>query len=387
MKYDFDKMTDRRGINSLKWDVGETELPLWVADMDFEVCPAIVSAMEERLKKPTFGYNIIPDEWYSAYINWWSERHGLKMERDALFFSAGVVPSISSIIRRLTLPAEKVLIQTPVYNIFFNSIYNNGRFIKESPLNCDRGVYGMDFAALDKDLSDPQVTLMILCNPHNPIGKNWDRETLAEIGRLCDKHNVKVISDEIHCDVQAPGASYVPFATASDTCKKISVTLVAPTKAFNIAGLQTSAVYVPDSALRRTVVRGLNNDEIAEPNTFAVCAAVAAFERGGEWLEQMNAYVSENKKIVYDFIESGIPLLKTIRGDATYLVWIDAGAVCEDSVTLTRFVREKTGLYLSDGAEYGDAGRRFLRMNATCPKTRLYDALQRLLAAVQMYLQ
>ena len=350
MKYDFDKVVNRRNTNSLKWDISEGELPMWVADMDFEAAPEIRSAIERRAAHGIFGYTVIPDKWYDAYIGWWRCRHNFGIEKEWLIFCTGVVPAISSIVRKLTTPNENVLICTPVYNIFFNSIINNGRRVLECPLAYDGEKYEIDFADLEEKLSDPQTTLMILCNPHNPVGKIWDRETLSEIGRLCEKYRVTVISDEIHCDLTEPEKEYIPFASVSDACEKISITCVAPTKAFNIAGLQTSAVIVADPFLRHKVWRGLNTDEIAEPNVFAVDAAIAAFTEGGSWLDALRGYISKNRAIVSDFLKKELSALNLVPSEATYLLWIDCSSVTDDSVEFTEFLRRETGLYLSDGA-------------------------------------
>lgn len=385
MNYDFDKVTDRRNTNSLKWDVGEDVLPMWVADMDFEAAPEIRAALKKRVGHGIFGYTVIPDEWYSAYIGWWSRRHHFEIEKDWLVFCTGVVPAISSIVRKLTTPNENVLICTPVYNIFFNSIINNGCRVLECPLVYDGDKYEIDFIDLEKKLSDPQTTLMILCNPHNPVGKIWGRETLAEIGRLCEKHHVTVISDEIHCDLTAPGKEYIPFASASETCKNISITCVAPTKAFNIAGLQTSAVIVAEPFLRHKVWRALNTDEIAEPNAFAVDAAIAAFTKGENWLDALRAYIHKNRQTVTGFLESNLSELKLVSAEATYLLWIDCSAVTDDSVGFTEFLRREAGLYLSDGAEYGETGRKFVRMNIACPISTLRDGLSRLKTGTEKY--
>lgn len=275
MKYDFDTVPDRRGTDSLKWETAG-ELPMWVADMDFRTAPEIAAALNARLARDVFGYGIVPGAWYDAVCGWWETRHGFRMEKDWLLFCTGVVPALSSAVRKLTSVGENVLVQTPVYNIFFNSIVNNGRNVVESPLVYDGG-YRIDFADLEEKMSDPQTTLMLLCNPHNPVGKIWDRETLAHIGRLAAEHHVTVVSDEIHCDLTDPGREYVPFASASEICRGLSVTCIAPTKAFNLAGLQTAAVCVPDPVLRHKMWRALNTDEVAEPNSFAVPAAIAAF--------------------------------------------------------------------------------------------------------------
>ena len=306
MKYNFDQVINRRNTNSLKWDVKENELPMWVADMDFETAPEIQEAIQKRAAHGIFGYSILPDEWYEAYIGWWERRHHVTFEKDWLIFTTGVVPAISSIVRKLTTPAEKVVIQTPVYNIFYNSILNNGRVVLESPLQYDGKEYHMDLADLEKKLSDPQTGLMILCNPQNPTGKIWDRETLAKVGELCAKYHVVVVSDEIHCDLTDPQKEYIPFASVSEICAQNSITCIAPTKAFNIAGMQTAAVVVPNDTLRHKVWRGLNTDEVAEPNVFAVDAAIAAFTKGEPWLNALREYIAENKKQVVAFLEKEI---------------------------------------------------------------------------------
>ena len=307
------------------------------------------------------------------------------MERDWLIFCTGVVPAISSIVRKLTTPAEKVLIQTPVYNIFFNSILNNGRQVLESPLRYDGKEYRIDFADLEEKLSDPQTALMILCNPHNPTGKIWDRQTLEKIGALCSRHHVTVVSDEIHCDLTDPGESYVPFASVSETCRQISITCMAPTKAFNLAGLQTAAVSVPDEVLRHKVWRALNTDEAAEPNAFAVEAAVAAFTRGADWLDALRDYLHENKKLAEAYIEKEIPDVRAVASQATYLLWLDCSGLIGCGREAAGFLRRETGLYLSEGSQYGGNGADFLRMNIACPRAVLKDGLERLKNGLAAY--
>lgn len=385
MTYDFDTPTERRNTNSLKWDVAEGELPMWVADMDFQTAPEIREAIMKRAEHGIFGYSVIPDAWYEAYIQWWKMRHGYTMERDWLIFCTGVVPAISSIVRKMTTPAEKVLIQTPVYNIFFNSILNNGRQVLESPLRYDGKEYRIDFADLEEKLSDPQTALMILCNPHNPTGKIWDRQTLEKIGALCSRHHVTVVSDEIHCDLTDPGESYVPFASVSETCRQISITCMAPTKAFNLAGLQTAAVSVPDEVLRHKVWRALNTDEAAEPNAFAVEAAVAAFTRGADWLDALRAYLYENKKLAEAYIEKEIPDVRAVASQATYLLWLDCSGLIGCGREAAGFLRRETGLYLSEGSQYGGNGADFLRMNIACPRAVLKDGLERLKNGLAAY--
>ena len=399
MKYDFDKVIDRKNTDSYKWDIREGELPMWVADMDFQAAPEIIDAMRKRLDHGVFGYGEVPDEWYQAYINWWRERHNFEIDKRWLVFCTGVVPAISTCVRKLTTPAEKVLVQTPVYNIFFNSIHNNGRNILENPLRLVNKAeklttvnngeieynYEMDFEDLESKLSDPQTTLMILCNPQNPSGKIWDKETLVKVGELCAKYNVTVISDEIHCDITEPGAEYIPFASVSDTCRDISVTCIAASKAFNLAGLQSAAVMIPNRNLRHKVWRALNTDEVAEPNSFAIASTVAAFENGGQWLDELREYIAGNRRLVRDYIADNIPELSLVGGKATYLLWLDARKVIDETekVNLSSFIRKETGLYLSDGKAYGTEG--FLRMNVACPRSMVEDGLERLKDGIDKY--
>lgn len=387
MKYDFDKVINRRNTNSLKWDVGENELPMWVADMDFPVAPPITEAIQEKLKVGALGYSIIPEAWNGAYVAWWRERHNFRIQSEWLVFTTGVLPAISSAVRKLTSPAEKVLIQTPVYNNFFNSIVNNGRFVVESPLKYDGKSYSMDFERLEEDLSDPQVSLMILCNPQNPSGHLWSSYELFKVGELCAKYNVTVIADEIHCDLTDPGKEYIPFASVSDTCRDISVTCLAPTKTFNMAGVNSAAVMVPNDYLRHKMWRRLNTDEVAEPNIIAIEATIAAFNHGAEWLDELREYIYENKKVCQEYMEKNIPDVYMVPSDATYLLWLDCSSFCEDSVELMEFIRKESGLYLSEGAEYGAVGRQFLRMNIACPRSVLMDGLERLRNSIKSYIK
>ena len=377
--YDFDSTPDRFGSGSLKWDECKSgELPMWVADMDFPAAPEIRAAIEERAAHGVFGYNIIPDEWADSYVRWWRERHGFEMRPEWLIFCAGVVPAISTCVRKLTTPAEKVLIETPVYNIFFNSILNNGRVPLEVPLRRDGdGRYHRNFEAMEKAMADPQAALMILCNPHNPVGRIWPWEELARIGELAQKHGVTVISDEIHCDLTDPESSYVPFASVSETCREVSVTCVAPTKAFNIAGIQTAAVCVPEPHLRHKVWRGLNTDEVAEPNTFAVPAAVAAFEKGGAWLDELREYIYQNKRFTAETLKNRAPEIAVTPSEATYLLWLDCSRLTDDTDVLCDFIRSKTGLYLSPGGQFGGDGKSFIRLNLATSRARLTDGLDR----------
>ena len=386
MAYDFNAVTDRRRTGSEKWNVLDSELPMWVADMDFPAAPCIRRVVEKRAAHGIFGYSSLPEEWYDAYRNWWGTHHGLEIRREDLLFTAGVIPSISAAVREFTAPGDKVIIQTPVYNHFFNCILNNGRRVLENPLTWQDGRYGIDFDDLETRLSDPQASMLILCNPQNPVGRIWDRENLARLGSLCRKHHVLVFSDEIHCDLTAPDTAYVPFASVDEACRMNSITAMAPTKAFNIAGLHTAAVFVPDEELRQRMNRALNASEAADPCAFSVDAATAAFsEEGWEWLVSLRAYIEENKKTVYSFIEKELHEVYAVPQNATYLMWLDISRYSENSAELQRFIREKTGLYVTPGTIYGGNGNCFLRLNTACPRSLLEDGLGRLRTGLELW--
>lgn len=383
-KYDFDKIVDRRETYSYKWDIKENEVPMWVADMDFRTAPEIVKALEERVSNGIFGYTYIPDEWNEAYVNWWKKRHHFEMEKENLIFSTGVVPAISSAVRKLTTANENVVLLTPVYNIFFNSIINNGCRVSESALIYEDYQYRIDFEDLEERLKDPQTSLLIFCNPHNPIGKIWTKEEMERVGELCKEHHVTVISDEIHCDIVDPGYEYIPFASVSDTCKDISITCLAPSKTFNLAGLHTACVYVSNPVLRHKMYRALNTDEVAEPNAFAMQATIAAFSKGENWLQELCCYIKENKSYATDFIEKELPDVKVVSGPATYLLWVDCRNVGKSGVNIAEFIREKTGLYVSPGEHYGKAGKDFIRINLACPLANVKKGMELLKEGINL---
>ena len=382
----FDKQTNRFNTHSLKWDIKDNELPMWVADMDFETAPVIRDALQKRVNHGIFGYNVVPDEYFESIISWWQRRHHYQMKPEWMMFCTGVVPAISSIVRKITNVAENVLIQAPVYNIFYNSILNNGRNVLSSDLVYENGQYHIDYDDLEAKLALPQTSLMILCNPHNPVGKIWDHETLEKIGALCHKHHVVVLVDEIHCDITNPNKEYVPFASVNEVNKNNSITCIAPTKAFNIAGLQTSCIVVPNDVLRHKVNRGINTDEVAEPNSFAIDASIAAFNEGEPWLIELNQYLQDNKDYATNFINENLKMLHVVESEATYLLWIDCAKVSDNSVELVEYIRNKTGLYLSDGLEYGECGKCFIRMNVACNQERLKDGLNRFKEGINIYL-
>lgn len=390
-KFDFDTPVDRRHTNSVKWDfAAEDEIPMWVADMDFKAAPAILDALEEKLRHGVFGYTSSDERWYEAYISWWKRRHGLTMQKDWLVFCAGVVPAISSMVRVLTQPDDNVVIQSPVYNMFYNSIRENGRNLVESELVYDRetGTYSIDFEDLEKKLSDPKTVLMILCNPHNPIGRIWSREELLKIGELCLKHHVMIISDEIHCDIVKPGCGYVPFASVSEELCMNSITCMAPTKAFNIAGLKTAAVMIADPDLRSRISTAFRREGVAETETFALPAAIAAFDESEDWLDQLNEYLFENRRVFEDYVSEHMPGVRAVPGEATYLVWLDISEPMKNmpegtSEDVSKILRKQAKVFVSSGHAYGTAGDHFLRVNIACPRSVMMEGLARLEAGLK----
>ena len=385
MPFDFDQIIDRRNTNSYKWDVKADELPMWVADMDFGTAPAVIDAIENRLRQGAFGYNTVPDSFRESIIRWWQRRHQFTMEKEWILYCTGVVPAISSIVRKMTEIGDDIVVLSPVYNIFYNSILNNGRKVLAIELRYEDGSYAIDFADLEEKLSHSTTSLFIFCNPHNPIGKVWDLQTLERIAELCIKHDVLVVSDEIHCDLTHISHAYIPFASLSEEIADRTITCIAPTKAFNLAGLQTAAIVIPNPEIRKLVDRGINTDEVAEPNTFAIQAAEAAFDEGEEWLEELREYLELNRKFLIGSLKELVLEVHVIEAEATYLAWIDCAAITEDTKELCAFIREKTGLYLSAGDIFGGNGSRFVRWNYACPKTLLEDGIQRFVEGVGLY--
>ncbi len=387
MRFDFDKITNRRHSGSLKWNVGENELPMWVADMDFETCPAIKEAIVKRAETGIYGYTEPDENWFQAYISFFKRRHDFEIKKNWLLFSTGVVPTISSSVRKLTKEGDNVVVTPPVYNIFYNSIINNHRVPLEVPLIEHDDSYSLDYIGLEAAFAKKETSLFILCNPENPVGRIWTKEELAKIGMLAKKHNVIVLSDEIHGEITRPGFSYVPFLSVNETNKEVGFAAISVTKAFNLAGIQTSAIVIPNEKIRALVNRQINTDEVAEGNIFSYLAATTALNEGEEWLDELREYLFSNRDIAESFIDKNIPSLSCAKGDATYLLWIDARKVCADSEELAYFIREKTGLFLSSGKVYGVTSNGFLRMNLATPKPLLLDGLNRLKNGIELYLE
>ena len=382
MAYDFDTVVDRQGINSAKWSVGPGELPMWVADMDFPVASPIIEAVQKRAGKGSFGYQEIPDEWAQSVAQWWGTRHGWQIETEQVAFCTGVIPALASIVRSLTPENGGVLIQAPVYNHFFSSIGNSGRQIVNNELLYQDGHYDIDWADLQAKLARPDVSMFILCNPHNPTGQVWSQDELTRIGDLASANGVVVVSDEIHCDITDPAMVYVPFGVASPNCP--AVVCVSATKTFSIPGLQTAAVIVQDADLRAKVFKGIGRDEIGEPNSFAMDATIAAFTQGGPWADEMRAYVQANKDHATEAINA--MGLYVVPGHATYLIWVDCASLVGpdgDATEFCHFLRQRTGLFVSEGAQYW--GPRFFRLNVGCPRSLVDDGLRRLADALQAW--
>lgn len=387
MKYNFDEIVSRRHTCSYKWDSAPSDekevLPLWVADMDFRTAPVIVEALERRVRHGIFGYVRVPDAYYESVARWFARRHGWKMETDWIIYTSGVVPAISAVIKALTVPGDGVVVQTPVYNCFFSSIRNNGCRVVPNPLIYENRTYRIDFEDLDRKTADPGVRLLLLCNPHNPAGRVWTREELVRIGEICQKNGVRVIADEIHCELVFPGHEYVPFASTGENQLRNSVTCVSPSKAFNLAGLQIASIISCDRAVRERIDRAININEVCDVNPFGVEATIAAYEGGEDWLLQLLDYLKGNYDLLCDFFKTYLPQIPVTSLEGTYLVWTDCRAFHLPSDVLQTLLLEETGLWLNSGTLYGAEGEGFLRWNIACPRVVLHDALTRFLHFVQ----
>lgn len=385
MPTDFDQVNNRRNSGSLKWNVSEGVLPMWVADMDFQTAPAIKKAIQERASTGIYGYTEPSEDWYNAYISFFKDTHGFEIRKEWLLFCLGVVPTISSSVRKLTSIGDYVVVTPPVYNIFYNSIVNNGRVPLEVPLINEDNHYSIDFKGLKEAFSNPKTTLFILCNPANPVGRIWTKEELTEIGILAKKYNVIVLSDEIHGEIVEPHKSYVPFLSVNEMNKEVGFAAISVTKAFNLAGIQTSAIVIPNPEIRAKVNRQINTDEVAEGNVFSYIAAISALNEGREWLKELNAYLFNNRKIAERFIAERLPELSFSKGEATYLLWIDCRKITAHSKELEEFLLTHVKLYLSSGEVYGKTGDGYLRINLACPKATLLEGLKRLEKGIKAF--
>ena len=381
MKYNFDEIIPRRNTNCVKWDEAAQDdiIPLWVADMDFRVLPQITEALRQRVDHGVFGYTHVPDSYYESVIRWFEDRHGLQgVKPSDIIYTSGVVPAISAIVRGLTLPGDKVLVQTPVYNCFFSSIRNQGCMVEENHLVYKNNTYVVDWDDFERKCADSRVRIFLLCNPHNPAGRVWKKEELLRMGEICQKHDVFVISDEIHCELVMPGNDYTPFASLSDDFLKNSATCVAPTKAFNIAGLQIANIIVKDRTKRERIDRAINIHEVCDVNPFGVIATEAAYtEEGAEWLRQLNTYLFANYQFLCDFFSKHFPSLEVVKLEGTYLVWVDCSSLSKSSTEIVNNLY-RHGVWMNDGVMYGENQGAFIRINIACPRRILEEGLLRM---------
>lgn len=372
-KYNFDETVNRLNSGSYKWDIKDNELPMWVADMDFHVLPEIKEAIIKRASIDAYGYSECPKEYFESYKEWFKRNHNLELDTKWMVFSLGVVASIDSILKHLVPKGSGVIVQSPVYHVFYHCIENNGlKIVNNELINKDN--YQIDFVNFESLLKEDNNKAMILCNPHNPVGRIWSKEELSKIASLCEKYNVLLISDEIHCDITEPGLSYNSIYSVT----KNAIMLASPTKAFNIAGLHASVAIVADDGLRERVAKGFGQDDIGEPNYISPYATIAAFKYGDKWNQEMREYVYSNKRYVEEFIKKELPELKVIDMKATYLLWVDVSYYSSDSEKFANELREKTGLFVSNGKQFGKGGEGYIRINIATSLDNVKDACKRL---------
>ncbi|MCH5224620.1 MAG: pyridoxal phosphate-dependent aminotransferase [Muribaculaceae bacterium] len=379
-KFDFDKPINRHNTNSYKWDSLDMEnvIPLWVADMDFQTAPCIIETLKKRVEHGVFGYTRVPDAYYQATIDWFSQRHNWKFTGSDIIYTSGVVPAISAIIKALAFPGDKVIIQTPVYNCFFSSIRNNGCEPSENSLIYNGDYYTIDFDDLERRASDPKATLLLLCNPHNPSGRVWNYNELTRIYEICRRHGVTVVSDEIHCELVYPPFVYIPFCSISEEAAATSVACVSPSKAFNIAGLQIANIVCKNEEMREKIDKAININEVCDVNPFGVLATISAYTEGEPWLTELIDYLQLNYEYLVNFFQTEFPEFPVTKLEGTYLVWVDFRKSGLTSEELEEKLIREAGVWLNPGAMYGADGEGFMRINIACPRSRLKEGLERL---------
>lgn len=379
MTYDFDKVVARRHTGSYKWDsIPDDELPLWVADMDFEVAPAIKRALQKRVDHGVFGYTQVGDDYYDAVTSWFHRRHQWDIKRQWMLYTSGVVPATSCAIKALTLPGERVLVMTPAYNCFFSSIRNQGCEVAETALVRQGDSYVVDWDDFRAKCADEKTTVFLLCNPHNPAGRVWTRDELAEMGRICAENGVFVISDEIHCELVMPGHVFTPFAAANGQNLRNSVTLNSPSKSFNTAGLQIANIICADDGVRRRIDRVINIFEVCDVNPFGPVAAKAAYNESEDWLDQLNTYIYGNYTMLCDIFAEAVPSVSALRLEGTYLAWVDIRSTGMKSDDLTELLAREAKVRVESGTTYGrNTGEGYIRINLACPRPVLREALEK----------
>ncbi|WZL72256.1 pyridoxal phosphate-dependent aminotransferase [Clostridiaceae bacterium 35-E11] len=390
MKYELNDVIARKNTDCLKWDgleerfglTDEDLLPMWVADMDFRAPERVIDAIIKRAEHGIFGYAGGYDGYYDAVMHWMKHRHHWEIQKNWITFSPGIVTALNILVRALTHPGDKVIIQPPVYPPFCKAVLNNGCHVVNNPLKFDGTKYVMDFEDLEKKF-DPRVKLMILCSPHNPVGRVWTKEELTRLGKLCRKHQVIVISDEIHADLVLKGHCHIPFASISEEFAQNAVICTAPSKTFNIAGLQMSNIIIPNEKIRRQFLIARENIGISKPNVLGIAALEAAYRHGEDWLKELLAYLEENFIFLKKYIEEKIPQIKVIPLESTYLVWLDCRKLTLTKEALEELIHKKAKLVLNQGHTYGNEGKGFVRLNIACPRAVLEEGLQRLEKAVK----
>lgn len=383
MEYDFSRPTERRGTDSYKWDSApETDIiPLWVADMDFETFPGITEALQRRVAHGIFGYTRVPEAYYEAVCRWFGKHHGWHIDREDIIYTSGVVPAVSAVIKALTLPGDQVIVQGPVYNCFFSSIRNNGCETVSNSLiyNKEELRYEIDFDDLERKLAHERARLMLICNPHNPGGRVWTRDELTHVAELCHKYGVRVVSDEIHCELTLYDNEYVPFGSLPDELSRDSITCCSPSKAFNTAGLQIANIVCRDAEVRNRIDRAININEVCDVNPFGVIALQAAYsDEGYEWLTQLRAYISSNYDLLRERFARELPKCKVMRMEGTYLAWIDCSELHISSDEIEEMLMHENKIWVNAGSMYGTEGAAFIRINMACTSELLNEGITRI---------
>lgn len=390
MEYDFSRPTDRRGTDSYKWDSAPEAdiIPLWVADMDFETFPGITEALQRRVAHGIFGYTRVPEAYYEAVCRWFGKRHGWHINREHIIYTSGVVPAVSAVIKALTLPGDQVIVQGPVYNCFFSSIRNNGCEMVSNSLiyNKDELRYEIDFDDLERKLKHERARLMLLCNPHNPGGRVWTRDELTRVAELCRKYGVRVVSDEIHCELTLYDNEYVPFGSLPDELSRGSITCCSPSKAFNTAGLQIANIVCRDAEVRNRIDRAININEVCDVNPFGVIALQAAYsDEGYEWLTQLRKYISANYDLLLERFARELPKCKVMRMEGTYLAWIDCSELHISSDEIEEMLMHENKVWVNAGSMYGAEGAAFIRINMACTSEVLNEGITRIVNGLGAY--
>ena len=387
MTYDFDTRVSRYGTDAAKYAgltgaPGEL-LPFWVADMDFPAPPEVLDALQKRVAHGIFGYGDLTGEAYFTPLrNWYRTRFGWKPEREWLVETPGVVFAVYNAVRALTGPNDAVLILEPVYYPFARAIRDNGRRVAVSKLVLENGRYTVDYDDFERKIDEEGVKAFILCSPHNPVGRVWTQDELTRMGEICLRHGVRVIADEIHADFVRPGHRHTVFASISSAFSDCTLTCTAPSKTFNLAGLQCSNIFIQNEELREAFRREVSRTGYGEPNVLGLVACQTAYEYGAPWLEALRAYLEENLAFVRAYLEQHIPKIKLIEPEGTYLIWLDCRALGLEPKALDEFMYCKAGLWLDDGPLFGAGGEGFQRMNIACPRAALAEAMARLEGAV-----